>query len=191
MLEFLIRTDTELFLFLNGIHSSFWDTLMYYISSKTIWIPLYLTVVFFIFRKYKLKKGLVILVFFALLITMSDQISVHLFKNVFERLRPCHNPQIQHLVHTLDHCGGQYGFVSSHASNSFAFAVFSLMLFRDNRYSLSIIFWAFLVSYSRVYLGVHYPGDIISGAILGALIAVFLYKIYQLMFKNIKALNKW
>ncbi len=191
MIEYLNKIDTELFLFLNGIHSSFWDTVMYYFSAKTPWIPLYLAVAFFIFKKFKLKKGIVIMIFFALLITMADQISVKMFKNVFERLRPCHNPQIQHLVHTLNHCGGQFGFVSSHAANSFAFAVFSLLILRAKWYTYGILLWAFLVSYSRVYLGVHYPGDIIFGALLGAIIAIFLFIIYQLLFKKVKVLKRW
>ncbi len=184
MLEFLDKIDTQLFLFLNSLHSSFFDVIMHYLSAKTPWIPLYVIVAFFILKKYKFKRGVIVLLFFGLLIFLTDQSSVRLFKNVFERLRPCHNPDIQHLVHTLNHCGGQFGFVSSHAANSFAFAVLSLLVLKTRSYTISILIWAFLVSYSRVYLGVHYPGDIICGGLLGALIAFLVYKLYEFTFIN-------
>lgn len=99
------------------------------------------------------------------------------FKDVFERLRPCHNPNIASLVHVVDGCGGKYGFVSSHASNSFALALFiGLLLRKHYKYFLPLmVFWAALVSYSRIYVGVHYPADILGGAILGSLIGIFVY----------------
>ncbi len=109
--------------------------------------------------------------------------SVHLFKDVFERLRPCHNPEIADKVHTLyGYCGGMYGFVSSHASNSFSLAVFSgLMLKNHYRFALILmLLWALLVSYSRIYAGVHYPGDILAGAILGSVIGIFVFWIMKL-----------
>jgi undecaprenyl-diphosphatase len=117
-------------------------------------------------------------IFLGLLFLISDQSSVKLFKDVFERLRPCHNPQIAGLVHTLHgKCGGQFGFVSSHAANSFALAVFSGFLLRSKYKYLMIIMlmWAALVSYSRVYVGVHYPADIMGGAILGSTIAILMF----------------
>ena len=192
MLDYLLDTDIDLFLYLNSFHSDFWDVIMYYVSGKTTWIPLYLIVTFFIFKKFKLKTGFVILLTFGLLVTLADQTSVHLFKNVFERLRPCHNRDIKEFVYTLNHCGGSYGFVSSHAANSFAFAVLSLLFFRKIWYSVTIILWAFLVGYSRIYLGVHFPGDILGGAILGSFIAFVLYKIlimFSKKFENSKFLQ--
>lgn len=117
-----------------------------------------------------------------LLIVLSDQVSVHAFKNVVHRLRPCHNPDIQSMVHLLNgRCGGSYGFVSSHAANVFALAMFLFLFFREkiNNFGVWIFAWASVVAYSRVYAGVHYPGDIIVGALLGAGIGVAVYKLYQ------------
>ena len=180
MLETLITWDTNLFLFLNGIHSPFWDQFMLFVTGKWIWIPLYLFIIGWLIRKYR-WKGAVLLLFIVLLITLSDQSSVKLFKQVFMRLRPCHDPVIADLVHTVNgKCGGKYGFVSSHAANTFAIAIFSLLLIKNRYYTISIIFWASLVSYSRVYLGVHFPGDIIGGAMLGMIIGYIVYKGYRI-----------
>lgn len=119
--------------------------------------------------------------FIALVIILSDQISVNFFKEIFLRLRPCHNPEISNLVHTVDGCGGQYGFVSSHASNTFALAVFLGLIFKKHlSYLLHIMLvWAAIVSYSRIYVGVHYPADILCGALLGVLIAYVFWKLLQ------------
>ncbi|MCF6364897.1 MAG: phosphatase PAP2 family protein [Bacteroidales bacterium] len=149
------------------------------ISSKIIWLPLYLSVLFFIYKRFKLKKTILLLISFGFLIAFSDQISVQLFKNVFQRLRPCFNPEIQDLTHVLSLPGSRYGFVSSHAANSFAFAFLSLLIFRNKNYTIFILFWAFTVSYSRIYLGVHYPSDIIGGAVLGVFISALVYIIIK------------
>lgn len=179
MLDTLIQLDIDLFLWLNSFHSAFCDQVMWAISAKYTWVPLYALVLFFVFRKQK-WWGLLTLLFMILLITAADQISVKVFKFGFERLRPCHNPALEGLVHIVNNkCGGQFGFVSSHAANSFAFAGFTAMFFNRRWYSYSILFWAAVVSYSRIYLGVHYPADIIGGALLGLLIAAVLYVIYK------------
>ncbi len=118
-----------------------------------------------------------------LAVTVSDLTAVHLFKNVFLRLRPCHEPSIAGMVHLVnDHCGGKYGFISSHASNSFALATFlSLLLGKKIRlFTLLIMLWAILLSYSRVYLGVHYPGDVIVGAIWGAGIGAAVFSLTKI-----------
>lgn len=177
MIDYILSLDTDLFLSLNSFHNSFLDSIMKFASAKFTWVPLYMTVLFFIFKKYKIKIGFLIFFLIIISITLADQTSVHLFKNVFQRLRPCFNPEIKNIVYTISLPGGKYGFVSSHAANSFAFAIFSLLVIKNKNYTILILLWAFLVSYSRIYLGVHYPLDIIGGAILGSFISLIIYDI--------------
>lgn len=186
MIEFIKHIDTQLFLFLNGINSPFLDQMMYWISERYTWFPFYLILLIVLFKQFKIK-GFYILLFVAVLIALSDKISVILFKDYFQRYRPCYNENIKQMVHLLNNnCGGQYGFVSSHASNTFALAVFLGGFFNHfYKYSRTLLLcWAAIVSYSRIYLGVHYPLDIIGGALLGAAIAYGLSKI--LLFLNTK-----
>lgn len=172
--------DTQLFLFFNSKHNEFFDVVMYWVSHKLFWIPLYLFFFFLAFKQVGPRIWLV-LIAAALLILLSDQISVHAFKNIFLRLRPCHNLLIVSKVHLLNgHCGGAYGFVSSHAANTFALAMFLSLFFRGRiKYFGMLIFsWAALVAYSRIYSGVHYPADISVGAILGMGIGIAVFKMY-------------
>jgi undecaprenyl-diphosphatase len=173
------QLDRQLFLLLNSVNSPFWDKVMHAISSTVIWVPLYLAILFYLGIKYK-RKFLVIIPFIIVAVTLADQSSVHLFKNVFHRLRPCHEPSLTGLVHLVNsECGGLYGFVSSHAANSFNVAILSIMFIRKRWYTISIILWALIIGYSRIYLGVHYPGDVIGGSILGALIGWSVFKLYE------------
>ena len=163
------------------MHNNFFDVIMYWFSNKVIWIPLYIYFFYLAFKKEGNRIWLVVIAA-AVLILLSDQISVHVFKNVFLRYRPCHNLLIQAKVHLLNgHCGGTYGFVSSHAANTFALAMFLTLIFKDNikKFGIIIFIWASLVSYSRIYSGVHYPADVAAGAIVGMGIGVVVFKIYQ------------
>jgi undecaprenyl-diphosphatase len=179
LLPMLERLDQQLFLFLNSFHSPFWDQVMYTVSGKIIWIPLYISILIFIGIKYK-RKFIIIILFIILAATLADQTSV-LFKNLFERLRPCHEPSLEGLIHLVNgECGGKYSFVSSHATNSFDVALISLLFIKRRWFTLSIIIWALVIGYSRIYLGVHYPGDVICGSVLGALIGWSIYKLYVL-----------
>jgi undecaprenyl-diphosphatase len=183
MIETLKQWDTQLFLFLNGKHNGFWDFVMYWTSEKWVWIPLYVFFLYLIIRHFK-KNSIWIIVMAIAMIAVSDPLSVHAFKNVFLRLRPCHEPALDGLVYLVKNkCGGEFGFVSSHAVNHFAIGTFfSVIFYKRIRYFIPLImFWAGIISYSRIYLGVHYPGDVIVGGTVGALLG-FLFGKLSLLF---------
>jgi len=172
MIDDLISFDVRFFLFLNGIRNPFFDFVFWWASNPLVWMPVYIILVYLAIKVYR-WQAVFVFVFTALLISMTDQASVQLFKNTFLRLRPCHNPGIQLQVHTMNgYCGGDYGFVSSHAANYFGIAAFlSVIFFRKIRFFIPLIIaWAAIISYSRIYLGVHYPADIVCGAVLGIVI---------------------
>jgi undecaprenyl-diphosphatase len=178
MLERLDTFDKNLFLWLNGHNSPFFDRVMWFVSGKIEWLPLYLLIIGYIIYKYH-WKSITILIAVIIAVALADQIAVIAFKNVFHRLRPSQNQEIQNLVHIVKgYRGGLYGFVSNHAANTFSFSVFLSMLLRKTWLSISILFWASVVSYSRIYLGVHYPGDVIGGALLGIIIGLSVFILY-------------
>jgi len=186
MLEFLNQIDTSVFLFLNGMHNEFFDFLMYWITKQETWYPFYTLIIIWMFWKYKLKALLPFLMII-LGVVISDQFTSGFMKPFFERLRPCHDSDINQLVHIVAGCGGLYGFASGHASNSFFLAFLLFFFFRTQfKYPWLIFIWAALVSYSRVYVGVHYPGDIIVGGLIGYLVAVLLYWTYNRFPENRK-----
>ena len=178
----MINFDTELFLFLNGLHADWLDPIMTFISGKLTWTPFYLILLYLVIKNYK-KQSVLIILGIILLIVCSDQVSSGIFKPLFERPRPCHNEAIKDLVYLpYGRCGGAYGFISSHACNVFALAVFMTNILK--RYYRKIgwvmFVWASLVAYSRIYMGVHYPGDVIVGAAVGAIIGWLIFKAYRL-----------
>jgi undecaprenyl-diphosphatase len=184
ILERLKELDQELFLTLNSYHSPFWDFIMMWFSDRYIWFPFYGLLLIFIVWKLKWKSIYAIV---AILITVigADQFTSRFMKSYFERLRPCHEESLQPLIHMVSGCGGQFGFVSSHAANTFGLAMICWLLFRHRYPWLGLIFiWAIPVSYSRIYLGVHYPLDIVIGAFVGMLIAWFIYLLYTWILKK-------
>lgn len=184
MIEKLDKIDKDLLLFFNGFHTEFLDSLMFYISKTEFWIPLYILLLFLLFKHFK-KKALIVLVTITLSITLADQIASSVMKPYFKRFRPCHEVSIKEEVHTVKGCGGKYGFVSSHAANTFAVATLFILVFRKQNKKMMFLFcWAILVSFSRVYLGRHYPGDVLAGALLGIAVSLILYQIIKWWEKN-------
>lgn len=174
-MDTLIQFDKELLIWLNSLNSPFLDVVMMFFTRKEFWIPLYLLLVYQIY-KIKGKESILWILSAFVLIFLCDQISTQLFKNVFERYRPSHDPSLEGIVNLVSgYKGGQYGFVSSHATNSFGFALFTSLLFRNKLYSVFIFSWSLLIIYTRIYLGVHFPGDVIGGMILGLILGYIIY----------------
>lgn len=182
MLEQLEQWDRDLFLGLNGLHADWLDPVMWWLSSIAAMAPVAIFILYYAYRKGRLRLCLGLLGGLALCVLFADRISVELFKEVFQRYRPTHNLEIRDLVHTViqsngeAYLGGKFSFVSSHATNVTAIAVFAwLHLKRYNRYWSLLFIWAVIVSYTRIYLGVHYPADLVCGAILGGSIGGLIY----------------
>lgn len=192
MIEQLETWDRALFLFLNGQHNETFDVLMKWITYKYTWIPLYGLMLILMGRKYGWKRTAVLIVpSIAILILLTDQISYNGFKQQFERLRPCHNFEIGHLVHLVSGCGGKYGFLSGHATTSFAIAIFGGSMLDNKNWKWGLLVWAALVAYSRIYVGVHYPSDIFCGAILGIILAFFTIRMMRLVTKRLSWADFW
>lgn len=174
--------DHDLFLYLNNLGQSEFDAFWIFVSGKWSWIPLYAWFLYLLYKNYSLKKLGLILVFLALGILVSDQLS-NVFKYGFERLRPCHDEALIHSMRIVE-CGGRYGFFSSHASNSFVLASFLSSLLGRYYKLLPCFFyaWAMLVAYSRIYLGVHFPTDILVGMFFGILIGNVMAKSVKYFF---------
>lgn len=183
MIETLIQLDHALSITINHFHAPWLDTLMELISGKFTWVPLYALLLFILYRKFGWKSLTVMVVSIVLSIVLSDQISVA-FKNEFERLRPCHHPEVSQLLHLIVGCGGKFGFVSSHAANTMALAIFIGMVMRKNWVSVMMLSYALLNSYSRVYLGKHYVADVVGGMVLGAIIGYGIYSLAMLILRR-------
>lgn len=182
MLEKLEGIDQSLFLYLNSLRADWLDPVMWYFSSIGLMIPVFAYILFYSYKKKGWPFMLMILLGLGFCILLSDRISVELFKEVFQRYRPTHNGEIGELVQTVikpngeEYRGGLFSFVSSHATNTASLAVFTFLHLRQfSMYWIFIFIWMLLVSYTRIYLGVHYPADIIGGMILGGSIGAFLY----------------
>ncbi len=181
IIHFLIKFDHKLFLYLNNLGNESWDSTMIFMTGKWSWIPFYVLVMAGLIYHFR-NKSIPILLAIILTITISDRFSSGLMKPTFKRLRPCQNTELQEDIRILVHCG-RYGFISSHASNTFALAFLLSFVFRQKIYFWAIasglFLWAFVVSYSRIYVGVHYPADIFFGALSGIFWAFLICKIAE------------
>ncbi|NRR91975.1 phosphatase PAP2 family protein [Winogradskyella undariae] len=185
MLEQLIELDKSLFLYLNNLGSESWDGLWLVITNKLCSIPLYAVLLFLIYKKYG-WKGILLLVFVvAAMITFTDQIT-NVFKDTFQRARPCRAEGIMDLTRFVAPRCGKYGFFSGHASNSMAVAIFTGLLLKPYFKNLIylLVIWSLIVAYSRIYVGVHYPLDILCGLTFGTITGFGFYKLYNYLFKR-------
>ena len=187
MLEKLLQIDKDLLLYLNGINSPFWDNFFWIYTDVFIWIPFYILIAAaIIYRQH--TKGLLTLLCLALVIVLCDQISCTIIKETVERLRPSHEPDLEGIVRLLHNKkSGQFSFVSAHAANTFGLAMFTTLIFKKWSYGIFIFIWAAFNSYTRIYMGLHYPGDILGGIILGILISFLVYLLYKkLIYYHVK-----
>ena len=177
----LSTIDSDLFLFLNGLHTEWMDKVMSILTDMWVWLPFYLLLIYWAVKQYGKRCWWVFLAV-ALVVLCSDQLASQVCKPLFHRLRPCYNLDFQDLIHLpKGMAGGKFGFVSSHAANTFAIAVFLTPALCNYRpwVGIALFLWAFLSSYSRIYIGYHYPGDIVCGALLGMLVGLLIWKLFQ------------
>ena len=182
----LSTIDSDLFLFLNGLHVDWMDKFMVLITDMWAWLPVYLLLIYWTVKQYGKRCWWIFLVV-GMVVLCSDQLASHVCKPLFQRLRPCYNIDFQDLIHLpKGMAGGKYGFVSSHAANTFAVAAFLTPALQNYRPwpAIALYLWACISSYSRIYIGYHYPGDIIAGAILGILVGMILWKLFQIVQKK-------
>lgn len=177
MIDSLIDIDTSIFLWLNSQHHPFWDVFMMMASGKLIWVLMYASLLFALWQTYGWRTFVAVVGATLLAVTFADQVTASVLRPVFERLRPANleNP-ISDFVHVVnDYRGGRYGFPSCHAANSFALATLMSLVFQRWRFTLFMVMWATLNCYSRIYLGVHYPGDILCGMLIGCFSGTVFY----------------
>ena len=197
MIEEILNLDAELFIYLNSLGVPVFDNFWIFLSNKEANIFFYSILLFFYFYNKRLKlkftELVYLLILIAIMIAITDQ-TANLFKDSFQRLRPCYNEMIKDSLRLVkDSCGGKYGFFSAHASNSFTLAVFFGLLYKKKfRHLIYIsLFYASLISYSRIYLGVHFPLDIIFGATFGIIVGFVTFKFYNKYLYFFKLFNKF
>ncbi|MBR1475455.1 MAG: phosphatase PAP2 family protein [Muribaculaceae bacterium] len=177
MLDYLNTVDQQALIAINSWHAPYFDQLMWCITSKLSWALILVAVL--VALRHDRRQALLVIATLVLTILISDQISSGLIKHTVERLRPSHNPDLASSLHLVNgYTGGLYGFTSSHAANSFSVAMVLSLMFASRRVTVALMSWAMLQCYSRMYLGVHYPGDIIGGTLVGLLVGWLVYRLW-------------
>lgn len=188
MLDFIVTIDRQLFLFLNGLHCVWLDPVMVFASGKWSWVLLYAGMLFFFFRERPWKAGIVAFLAVALTFALTDQLG-GVIKHAVQRPRPC--LEFEGLLYSLEACGGRFAsFVSNHAANIFGSATVSALIFRKKYYTVGIYAWAALVAYSRIYVGKHYPLDLLGGAVMGIALGYLVFLLYKKIMTGITAAPK-
>lgn len=178
MLEKLRSLDVDLFVFLNGLGSETFDPLWLLITKQINWLPVFLLLLYLVYSKIGMKQTLYVLLFVALLVAFTDQVT-NLFKNGFQRLRPCNNTDINSFIRVVQQ-RSSFSFFSGHASNSMAVATFLFFIFRNYyKYPALLFLWPLIFAYSRIYLGLHYPLDILTGYLFGVINGYLVFKTYS------------
>lgn len=192
MKELIQQWDNSLLLTLNGSDSLFWDGIMMTVTQTITWIPMMLILLYVLFKNNEPRTLLLTLLFVGLAILIADQIASGLCKPYFQRLRPTHDPLLYSLIDTVNgYRGGRYGFFSSHASNTFAIALFLTLLFRKLSVGITLFSYAVICSYSRLYLGVHFPTDILAGICCGLIVGLTLYLIYIYILRKMSSIRNF
>jgi undecaprenyl-diphosphatase len=184
------QIDQSVLFFFNGLNNHFFDVFFWYATDALVYLPLYLIATWLAYKQFG-KKIWILLIFVILTVLLTDQ-SCNIIKYTVCRLRPTNNPEIASLIHVVKDCqgdeyrGGLYGFPSAHACNTFGMAVFLHCIMRPKRWGLTLAFfaWAVIMSYSRIYLGVHYPSDILCGAVLGVVIGFGMAALFRKITKS-------
>ncbi len=179
IIQSLVELDHTLFFFLNGAYTPVLDPIMIYLSNIYIWIPLYVILAAVLFYRFPRKKALMALGAVLLVFAITDLISAAVIKETVQRLRPSHRPEWEGTFRLLESKGGLYSFVSSHAANVFGLACISSLIYRKKGYTVAIYLWAAAVSYSRIYVGKHFPLDILFGTLLGLVAGWFVFWLYK------------
>lgn len=174
MIDALKQFDTEAFLWINSHHTTVLDWVLWTVSQHWCWAVVVLAAFGWLTLRNEPRRWWLVAAALGLCFLLADQGSVHLFKDTVCRLRPCHALEDVRMFHT--HCGGQYGFVSSHAANALAIVTFLILRYRKQTWAcILLVLWATVTCYSRAYLGKHYPGDLLCGALFGAVIGLVVW----------------